>query len=401
MSRIMVLPGTKWQIPLIQAIKKMGHEVFLVNPTPNPGIVGLADQFFPSDIFSLDEIEKYAKENRINAVISDECDIATPVVAELGKRLHVQTLSCETAALFTNKFLMQEFGKTIGLDCFEYDLCKTDLDAIKFLHSLDHPIILKPLDSNASHGVFKAETEQEVREHFKESLSFSQSQKVVLAERYVEGTEFTIDGIKTPDHHYTLAISEKKHYSHNENIANELFFSHSSELYDYDKLKEINDHFVMNSDLTFGLTHAEYKYQDGTFYLLEIGARGGGNMISSIIAPFMSGHDTYEYLISCSLGNYSSKDFSVLDSCRNRVALLKFFDVPRRNGVVQEILGTDYLEKEPDIKDYALSFSIGDRLKTVENDSERIGYYIVCSETKEKLLQVMKRIDESFEIVVR
>ena len=59
-----------------------------------------------------------------------------------------------------------------------------------------------------------------------------------------------------------------------------MYFTHTSKEYDYDKLRAYNDSFVMKTNLQFGFTHAEYKCEDGDFYLIEIAARGGGNMIS-------------------------------------------------------------------------------------------------------------------------
>ena len=401
MSKILVLPGTKWQIPLIRKIKEIGHEAFVVNPVKNPEIYELAEGFLASDIFSIDEIEKYAQKNRIEGILSDECDIAMPVIAELGRRLHLPALSEETAALYTNKYTMREFCRENGFRTPEYRLCKKTENAIEFLHDLHSPIIIKPIDSNASHGVFKAETEKDIQEHFEEAMFFSRMQKAVLAERFIAGTEFTMDGIKTPEHHYTLAISEKEHYSHNSNIAKELLFTHRSKRYDYEKLKEINNQFIMHSSLLFGLTHAEYKYENGEYYLIEIGARGGGNMISSIIAPFMAGHDTYEYLIRCALGDITSPKFDIPASHQNKAAVLKFFDLPLPGEIVRNIMGLNYLKTEPDIKDYMLNFSIGDRIKNARNDSERIGYYIACSENRDKLEAVMKQVEKQVRIMMQ
>lgn len=400
MSKIMVLPGTKWQIPLVQRAKSMGHEVLLVNPTKNSGVYELADDFLASDIFDIDSIEQYAKEKRVDAIITDECDIAVPVVAELGKRLGLSALSVDAAALYTNKALMLDHCKEIGIRTVEHRMCETEDDAVDFQKRLGKPIIIKPLDSNASHGVFKVEKEHDIREHYLEALSYSRTRKAVLAERYISGIEFTVDGVKTPEYHYTLAISEKKHYKHNENIANELLFTHNNENYDYEKLKKINDLFVMSSPLEFGLTHAEYKYEDGEFYLIEIAARGGGNLISSVIAKYMSGYDTYEYLINCALGKVSSPNFEIPEAYAGRASVLKFFNTPQGSGKVKDILGIECLENEKDVVDYSINFKTGDRIEDAKNDSDRIGYYIACSESKEKLQKVMDRIEENFKIIV-
>lgn len=399
MKKILVLPGTQWQVPLIEKIQEMGHQALVVNPDPNAPGMKKADLCLISDIFDKDRVVEFGRNQKVDAVISDECDIAMNMVAELGRIFKVPAMDEETAALFTDKFLMREFSKKHGLKYPEYKFCKTADDAIALQKELNKPIIIKPLDSNASHGVFKCCNEEEIRKHFDESMSFSRVEKSVLAERFIVGTEFTIDGVKTPHGHYTMAISEKKHFAHNESIANELLFSHYNPRFDYDKLRATNDAFVMKSNLQFGFTHAEYKFEDGEFYLIEIAARGGGNMISSCITQYMTGYDTYRYLVECATGNVHDEDFSLRLEYKERAAVLKFFETPGGGGKVREIKGIDYLDGEPDIKHYRLNFKVGDTIENALNDSVRIGFYIVCSENIKKLRDVIANVENKFNIL--
>lgn len=398
-KKILLFPGTQWQVPLIEKIQEMGHQALVVNPDPEAPGMKKADMTLVSDIFDKDKVVAFGKEQHIDAVISDECDIAMNMVAELGKAFNVPTMDEETAALYTDKFLMREFSKKHGLKYPEYKFCKTVDDAIALQKEINRPIIIKPLDSNASHGVFKCCNEDEVRKHFDESMSFSRVEKSVLAERFIVGTEFTIDGVKTPHGHYTMAISEKKHFAHNESIANELLFSHYNPNFDYDKLRAINDAFVMKSNLQFGFTHAEYKFEKGDFYLIEIAARGGGNMISSCITQYMTGYDTYRYLVECATGNVHDEDFSLRPEYKERAAVLKFFETPKGGGKVKEIKGLDYLDNEADIRHYRLNFKIGDTIENALNDSVRIGFYIICSENIQKLHEIISNVEKRFEIL--
>lgn len=387
-----------WQLGLIDKIREMGHKVLVVNPAPNSPGFSHADGYLQSDIFDKERVIAFGRENRVDAIVSDECDIAMNLIAELGKEFGVPTIDEETASLYTDKFLMREFSKKNGLKYPEYKYCRIVDDALELLNEIKCPIIIKPLDSNASHGVFKITSESELREKFSESMRFSRHEKCVLAERFIEGTEFTIDGIKTPSAHYTLAISEKKHFKHNKSIANELLFSHSNPNFNYDKIRELNDTFVMKSNLKFGFTHAEYKCENGEFYLIEIAARGGGNMISSIITQHMTGFDTYKYLVECSLGDIHDQDFSLREEYKNKTSVLKFFITPGGGGKVKAIEGLEYLESEPDIVKYHLNFKIGDVIQDALNDSARIGFYIVCSENMHKLREVVRNVENKFKI---
>lgn len=399
-KNILVMPGTYWVKNLCKRIKELGHNVLLVDPHDDCPCKEYADVYLKSDIFEWDTVLTFAKDNKVDAIMSDECDIAMPMISKLGEELKLCVQSSEVVKYFTDKYLMREFCKEHGLKYPEYKLCKNKQEIIDFYKELGKPIIMKPLDSNASHGVFKIESIEDIEKHFDESMSFSRIEKAVLAERYIVGREFTIDGIKTKNKHYTLAISKKDHYKHNPSIANELYFSYSDSEYDYERLREVNDAYVLASGLEYGFTHAEYKYEDGDFYLIEIAARGGGNMISSLITQYLSGYQTYDFLINAALGNISDSDFIIKDDYKKRCAVLKFFDAPHGGGIVKKIEGIDYLETNTAIKEYQLHFNVGDEIEDCLNDSARIGFYIACTETKSDLDRIMNEIQNTVKIIV-
>ena len=399
-KNILVMPGTYWVIALCKRIKELGHRVLLVDPNLNCPCKEFADEFLQSDIFAWDKVLTFAKEKKADAVMSDECDIAMPMVSRLGEKLGFSVQSSSIVAYFTDKFLMREFCRKHGLKCPEYKLCKTKEEVVDFYKALNHSIIIKPLDSNASHGVFKIESVEDIEKHFDETVFFSRGEKAVLAERYIVGREFTIDVIKTKNHYYTLAISKKDHYKHNPSIANELYFSYDDPEYDYEKLRRVNAAYIMASGLEYGFTHAEYKFEDGEYYLIEIAARGGGNMMSSLIMQYLSGFQTYDFLINAALGEVDDIDFSVRDEYKSRCAVLKFFDAPMGGGTVKGIKGEDYLKKSLAIKEYQFHFEVGDFIGDCLNDSARIGFYIAGTESREELDNVIREVEKNFAIIV-
>lgn len=397
---VAVLPGTLWQVPIVKKINEMGYECVVVNPAVDSPAFVYADEHIVSDIFAKENYLSRLQEIGVDAVISDECDIATRLVAELSETLHVPSQTLEMAELFSNKVKMREFLRENRLPCPEFQICYTLTEALQFYRRLHKLMIIKPIDSNSSRGVFTIHNEWELQQHFQEAISFSRNEKAVICESYITGTEFTVDGIKTEHGHTSLAISEKKHYSYNENIAYELFFSHSNPVFDYEQLRRTNDRFVDLSGLPFGLTHAEYKYHDGEFYLIEIGARGGGNLISAEIVPCMTGYDNYEALIKMALGESVDKAPTICSNLINRCAVLEFFDAPEGGGVVKEIQGKEFLRKHENILSYRLNFGVGDQIGEAVCDSARIGFYIAYADSRMELLSLMKEVKEKVKFIV-
>lgn len=400
MQKIMVLPGTVWQIPFIRKIKSMGHDVYICNPVKIDGVYQLTEHFLESDIFDYERIIDYCKNEKIDLVMSDECDIATDAVAYLNAAIGAKCLTKEMAELYTNKYRMREFCQEHNICPIAHKLCKTKDEAIAFFESVHTKLIMKPLDSNASHGVFTIDSIGDIEKFFDATMQFSRNAKVVLLEEYIDGVEFTVDGLMTSCGHKTLAISKKEHYKHNDNIACSLFFTQTSDQFDYDLLRATNDRLINETGLPFGLTHVEYKYHNGQFYLIEMAARGGGNLISAIIAPFMSGIDNYEYLIKSCLDNNCPANVAP-DLDNDRTAVLQFLDLPCEGGIVREIKGEDYLRSDPRIKSFHLNFKVGDYIHQPENDSVRIGYYIICANSHAEYRKVEEKIKKEFQIILK
>lgn len=401
-KRIMVIPGAKAQVPLICRLKEEGYCVVCVNPYKDSPAFLYADICEQGDVLDREFCLEVAKRHQVIAVLSDECDIAMPTVAYVSEKLGLPSIGSKLAALYTNKYLMREFCQEHAMPYPKYRQCRTVEEAIDFFQSLEKKkMIIKPLDSNSSRGVFTITSEKMIEVYFVQSIAFSKVNPAVLCEEYIEGTEFTVDGVVVNGRHYSLAISKKKHYVYNPNIACELYFSQEDEEYDYACLREQNNKFVEISGLPFGFTHAEYKFDGKEYVLIEIGARGGGNFISSHIVPNLTGIDNYKLLLEGTLGTsqLSEKCIESMDTL-GRCAVLKFWDVQGNGGKVVRVDGEDILKKHPLIVLYEFQFKVGDVIHKAENDSARVGFYIAVAKNRNKLDQLIRMIEKNVHIVL-
>lgn len=395
---VMVIAGGTWQVPLIKKVKAMGYKVLNSNLYEDSPGFAFSDYTAVADVKDKEKNLEIAEKYKVNAVLTDQSDIAVPTVAYVAEKLGCYTFGEEMAALFTNKFKMRKFCQEKGFPIPEYRLCYTIEDAKEFLRELKKTIVIKPLDSQSSRGVFTIHTEEELEQYFSISESYSNQGKGVLAERYIVGTEFTIDGIMNKGVHHSLAISQKSHFAYNPNIASKLFFSYDNEYFDYDRLRRQNNELVERTGLKFGLTHGEYKYENGKFYLIEIAARGGGTKIASDIVPFLSGIDTYELLVKNALGESAEVDYSVIEKNKKRCAVLEFLDVESNGKKIKNISGLEQIREIKEVREIQLEFKVGDIVEKAQDDRSRAGFFIVCGETREKTQDVCNQIKKILDI---
>lgn len=392
MARIMVVAGGDWQCPIVKTAKKMGHEVICSNLYENSPAFAYADVGEVANVLDKEKNLEIAKKYMPDAILTDQSDIAVPTVAYVAEKLGLKGIGEYQARLFTNKYIMRDFCREHGFAYPKYKLCYTLEDAMDLLGEIKK-IIIKPLDSQSSRGVHIIETEEELKRYFPDALQYSNSEKAILAEQYIEGREFTVDGLKTEDNYYVTAISKKQHFSYNQSIAKELLFSNYDDEYDYDMLRKLNQRMVVQMGLPFGLTHAEYKYMDGEFYLIEIAARGGGTKISSDIVPIISGINSNEIYINTLLGK--KKEVS-LHYDKKRCAVLGFFDFAA--GKVRAINGLEIVRNMKGVHEVGLNFQVGDIIGQAEDDRSRLGYYILYADSYSELREIEKRMKTELQI---
>lgn len=396
---LLVFNGSKWQMPLIKKLLEDGYDVAVLTYYPDSPAFDIVQKCVLVDLSDKEQCLKYAVKFMPDAVITSESDIVIPAMAYVAEKLGIPAISTEMAELFTNKQLMREYCFNNNFYCPQFFLCSNVEEAIDVFRKFGKKMIMKPINSNGSKGVVSIEKEMDIISYFDGTAKYNVRTAGVILEEYIEGTEFTVDGIKTDGGHSSLAISKKNHYDNAENVAKSLYFTNYSNDYDYDYLREYNDYLIEKTNLSFGLTHVEYKYKDGRYYLIEMAARGGGSGISTIIEPWISGVDVYDYLIKMSFGQLFDKKIKTKKETKERCALLYFFDIPCE-GIVKEISGIEKMKKINQIKDWSISIKKGDKVKYALDDTKRAGYYIALGETIEELNTVVNEVNENLVINV-
>lgn len=391
--KIMVIAGGDWQIELIKKAKAMGHYVICSNLYEDSPAFPYADACEVANVLDKEKNLTIAKKYMPDAIISDQSDIAVPTVAYLSERLGLHGIGTRMADLFTDKSLMRGFCKEHSITVPDYKLCETVSDAVAMLNQYGK-IIIKPIDSQSSRGVHTVISQNELKSCFEDAMSYSNRKKLVLAEEYVDGREFTVDGIVVNGCHYPLCISIKEMYDKNPNVSRMQTYTFSHPVYDYDLLRKTNKHLIESTGLEFGLTHSEYKYYRGKFYLIEAGARGGGSNLSAKIVPFMSGIDNYDYLIRMAL-NQSVDDTPLkqLKLPESKSVIMRFFDFGV--GKVKAVHGLNMLLNCPQLIDYQLDVKPGDVLTELKYGRMRPGHFIIGNDDLEDLKKTAERILEA------
>ena len=395
MSLIMVIAGGDWQIELIKKAKKLGHKVLCSNLYEDSPAFPYADYCEVANVLDKEKSLEIAKKYRPDAVISDQSDIAVPTVAYLNEQLGLKGIGTELATLFSDKSVQRVFCKQKGIPVPDFKICSSWQEAAVFLTGYKKAII-KPIDSQSSRGVFTVCSEADIKNHYEETLSWSNIRKQFLIEQYVGGDEFTIDGMVVNGKYYPMTISIKEMYESNPNVSKMQTYSWYSTKYDYDALREQNRMLIETAGIPFGLTHSEYKCENGKFYLIESGARGGGSNLSGKIVPFMTGVDNYEYLIRQALGETVRQPVFDRNYLETHYSIMRFFDFGK--GTVCVVSGKELLNDSEGIIDYQLNVKQGQVLEDFKYGRMRPGHFIIGGTDYEELQKQLNFLLENIRV---
>jgi biotin carboxylase len=320
MKKILFIAGGIWQKTFVQYLKEKNNYVAIVNPVIT-STTEICDFHVKCDINNLEEIEKYIKSEKPDLITSDQSDISTSIVSYLSHKFGLPCNEPSVIKRFTDKYEIFKFASSIEVRVPKTKLVKSLEDVLEF--NCEFPIVIKPVDSTMSRGFSKINCPRDINEKLLvHSLKFSKS-KTLIAQEFIDGDMVTLEGVCSGSKHKTLAVSRKRKENYfKSGIVSDVRYPADYEKNFLDKIVFLNDKYIEESGMRFGLTHSEFIVKNGDIYLIESGARGGGAGIASEIVPWVSGVDSYSIFYKSLLGEIIDVKSLKL---KQRSALLRYY----------------------------------------------------------------------------
>ena len=305
MKKLLVLAAGILQVPVIKKAMEMGYYVIAADGDPNATGLQYADKSIVVNITSEEDVLQIAREEQIDGVIHPCSEVSMNVMGRLNDELGLSGISKDAAFRATNKHLMRRAFEMFGAPSPKSFCFDNAEDAwYCFCNELPNDAILKPSRNSGSRGIAKIEkgiSKGNFAELFKRSKSESRD-KTVMLEQFIEGPEFSVEIIVWNGQVNVLTITDK--VTTEAPYFVELGHNQPS-IYPYEIVEEIKMAAVSGVkalDVNNCACHAEVKVQDGKVYIMEIGARLGGDFISTELTHLSTGIDMVAAAINCALG---------------------------------------------------------------------------------------------------
>lgn len=387
----MVLAAGLLQIDVIEKAKSMGYYVLAVDGNPKAPGFNVADKAICADIVNEETMLKIARDEHVDGVIHPCSEVSMAVMGRINDELGLSGISREQAICATNKHLMRKAFEKGNAPSPKSILAQDAEDAWSSLQSeFDTDAILKPSRNSGSRGIAKVSRNMDKGDFIRaydEALSESRDHSVLI-EQFIEGPEFSIEIIVWNGKVNVLTVTDKKttdapHFvelGHNQPSC----FPDA----DVETLKAAAIAGVRALGVNNCACHAEAKLMNGKAYLMEVGARLGGDFISTELTHLSTGIDMVAAAIDVALG--VEPDLSAKEEPKG-VCIRYFCPKP---GKLVSISNTEVLNN-PHVYLWEIYPKEGDVIPAVTSSLCRSGHVIVTEKTPQKAIELAERLIES------
>lgn len=370
MKSLAIIGASYLQLPLAKKAREMGLYTLCFAWEEGAVCKDEADEFYPISIVEKEQILSICSEKQIDGICTIASDVAAPTVAYVAEKLGLVGNSYEVAMCANNKYLMRQAFSAAGIPCPAYKkiTCFEQLNT----EALRLPLIVKPTDRSGSLGITKVERSEDLHDAVETALQCSFKHEAIV-EEFIEGREISVEFISYQGKHYPLQITDKvttgaPHFVELEHHQPaDLSEEQYAQIYDLTK-SALNALGVTN-----GASHSEYKITaDGGVYVMEIGARMGGDFIGSDLVMLSTGYDFLKGVIDVALGQFE----------------VPVFGEPHVAGVYFLCKETQYLRnaiKEAKLPQIIRAEITDDALRPVKCSADRSGY-IIYKDNKKLIL---------------
>ena len=368
-KRIMILGAGVLQRPGILKAKELGYEVIAVDMDPNA--VGFQDADIKLVISTIDipAVLEAAKEHRIDGIMTLASDMPMRTVAHVGKALGLPAISEEAAFRATDKHAMRQTLKKHGVPVPVFFGVKDEQEYRDAIRQIPGDVfIVKPADSSGSRGVHLVSKDEDPMDAFYSSQKFSRS-RVVMVEEYMTGPEVSVESLTIDGKTQVIAVTDKLIVG-NGNFT-EIGHTQPCTLPAavQEEIRDVVCRTVKAIGIDHSPSHAELKVTPTGVKVVEIGARLGGDNITTSLVPLSTGVDMLAACIRTAMGEPIEQFEKVPNT-----AAIRYFAPPV--GKILDIRNVEQARKIPGVCEIQLLRHIGEQVVPITSSPDRIGFVI-------------------------
>ena len=368
-DKIAVLGANEPLIPFYRQAKALGYEVIGIAIEEGAVCKPYCDRFYPISFADKDKVVEVCCKEKVDGILSFSLESALPTVVYVANKLGLVSNSETSIELTQSKFAQRRALDKAGIPVPKYYLIEKADDLNKI--QCRFPVIVKPVDSGGSQGICQVESPEELADAYRYAVKYSRSSRAIV-EEFVDGREFSVEYISHQGKHYFLQITDKVTSGAPRFV--EMQHHQPADIPEmvWNRIKEMVEGSLTALKIENSASHTEIKWNSNNeLYIIETGARMGGDWISSDLVRLSTGYDYVEGAIKLAVGKFEVPTFT------HRMHSGVYFYSKLAPEVGEIIRNHD---RWPEIVEWKYS---DEPLVEVKSNSDRRGYFLYQSRHRE------------------
>ena len=399
MKKLLLLGGSRYLLPVIEAAHKLGLYVITCDYLPENIAHKYSDEYINVSIIDKEKVLETAKANKIDGIMSFATDPGVTTAAYVAEKMNLPSCgSYESVSILQDKGRFRKFLEDNNFTVPNARSYTNIQEALEDVEYFNWPVIVKPVDSAGSKGVTKVEKKEKLEESIKYALEFSHSNKFII-EDFIEkkGCSSDTDCFSVDGKLVVTTFSSQRFDEKADNPYAPMAYSWPST---FSKESEEELHSEIQRLLTLlNMKTSIYNVEtregiDGKAYIMEVSPRGGGNRLAEMIR-YATGMDLIESAVKAAVGDsVIGLEQKKYDGYWAEYVLHSF-----ENGKFKEL----YIEpqiRENNLKELDLWVNPGDEVHTFTAANYAIGTVVLKFNSKDEMETIMRSMNEKIKVIV-
>ena len=379
MKKVLIFGVGELQRSIILRAKRMGLYTVGIDPCADAVCRDDVDAFEVVGGQDFEGTCAVVEKHGINAIVTAATDKPLVMMARIAEKYGFPFYSVETAQWSTDKFQMKQRFMDGGVPCAKGRLVKS----VSEVEDFEFPVIIKPRDNSGSRGVKLCRNKEELEASMNEALEVSKLD-TVLVEEFIEGPEYSIEGLHHDGKSEVIQFTEKKttEFPYNVELGHIQPANISEE--NQQKIREIVSKIGAALHFENCPSHTELKINERGIFVIETSPRLGGDYITSTLTPLSTGVNLEDELLRMSLGEEINLQPKLV-----QYSGVRFF-VFEEGSVIKHAPDVDFVKNWPHVVDFSFNLKEGDKVNRITSSLNRYGHLILIAGNRES-------IDDAFE----
>ncbi|PCJ25997.1 MAG: hypothetical protein COA97_06720 [Flavobacteriales bacterium] len=394
-KKILMLGGSDIQTSAIKRAVELGYYVITADYLPeNPGHK-YSHEYYDISTIDKDKIFELAKKLEVDGILAYASDPGAESVAYVGEKLGLNTNSFNAVSTLSHKTELRSLMKKHHLPnpAFEKII---SIGEIKEFIQKNGKSIVKAVNSSGSKGITVVNENSDFEFALNEALKYS-GPSHVLIEEYIEKSEMQFCGdLFVQDGEIIFYSFGNVHF---DNRCNPLvpcsitLPTINGSAIEKKAIEVIQEIFDILSIKTGGFNVDVFQVQNEV-YIIEIGARNGGNLFTEIIQEHTN-VNLVDFVIDASVGKKVEVPKKISGNGYHAHYVIHSIE----DGILDKIEFTNEINDNIIFK--VIKIKSGEEVKKFNGSNTRIGVVLLRFDSHEEMFEKVKNMDNFIKVNLR